>query len=102
MADSPDRFLHHDDGTHRSTAPTANGRDLERFERELPAHLADGHRHCRHCHHPIFQRPSVDGDTFWGDDDGQVWDLVYREQDNTLICWARSEHGTWPHEPQEA
>lgn len=38
-------LLHHDDGTHRSTAPTTNGRELERFERQMRRHTADGHTH---------------------------------------------------------
>jgi hypothetical protein len=45
MSGRPDPFLHHPNGEHRGSAPTANGRDLERFEREMPAHVADGHRH---------------------------------------------------------
>lgn len=35
-------FWHHDDGSHRSTAPTANGSDLDRFERGAAVHVA----HC--------------------------------------------------------
>lgn len=31
--------LHHLDGTHRTTAPTANGRDVARHEALLSAHL---------------------------------------------------------------
>lgn len=37
--------LHHADGTHRSTAATANGRELEWFEDAHPRHVADGHAH---------------------------------------------------------
>lgn len=35
-----DPRLHHPDGTHRTTAATANGRTLERFEAAIRAHLA--------------------------------------------------------------
>lgn len=34
-----DGDLHHPDGSHRTTPPTANGRALERHERRLRAHL---------------------------------------------------------------
>ena len=36
-----DADLHHADGSHRSTPPTANGRVLERHERRLRAHLEE-------------------------------------------------------------
>jgi|SRR6476469_1157074 len=34
-----DGDLHHENGEHRTTAPTTKGLDLERFERRLKAHL---------------------------------------------------------------
>lgn len=38
-------FLHHPDGTHRTTAPTSGGRDLDRFDSAIARHTADGHAH---------------------------------------------------------
>jgi|JI10StandDraft_1071094.scaffolds.fasta_scaffold33355_15 hypothetical protein len=35
-----DADLHHADGSHRSTAPSANGSAVLRWERRLAAHLA--------------------------------------------------------------
>ncbi|HUR18912.1 MAG TPA: hypothetical protein VMZ51_08265 [Acidimicrobiales bacterium] len=41
--------LHHADGTHRATAPSAGGTALARHEARMRAHLADGHGHlCPH------------------------------------------------------
>lgn len=37
--------LHHVDGTHRSTPPTASGRALESHQAALELHMADGHTH---------------------------------------------------------
>lgn len=37
--------LHHEDGTHRTTARTANGSDVARHEARIAAHTADGHKH---------------------------------------------------------
>lgn len=37
--------LHHVDGTHRSTPPTASGRALELHQAALERHVADGHTH---------------------------------------------------------
>ena len=34
-----DGDLHHPDGSHRTTARTANGSDVERHERRIKAHL---------------------------------------------------------------
>lgn len=34
-------LLHHDNGAHRGTAPTALSRDLEAFERNIRTHLTD-------------------------------------------------------------
>lgn len=36
-----DGSLHHPDGSHRSTARTANGRDVETHERKLSEHLVE-------------------------------------------------------------
>jgi hypothetical protein len=47
----PDRF-HHEDGTHRGTAQSTDGRELELFEAGIRQHVADGHVHifeCRNC-----------------------------------------------------
>lgn len=40
-----DDDLHDERGEHRSTALTANGRDIESHERRIKAHMADGHTH---------------------------------------------------------
>lgn len=45
QADTVGDELHHPDGSHRITPPTADGSALERHERKLRAHLADGHEH---------------------------------------------------------
>lgn len=37
--------LHHVDGTHRTSPPTASGRVLERHQAALERHVADGHTH---------------------------------------------------------
>ncbi len=37
--------LHHEDGTHRWTARTPNGHDVERHEDAIRRHTADGHTH---------------------------------------------------------
>jgi hypothetical protein len=37
--------LHHVDGTHRATPPTASGRALELHQAALERHVADGHTH---------------------------------------------------------
>jgi hypothetical protein len=52
-----DPFLHHPDGTHRSTPESTDGRVLEHFETSLRRHRADGHTHavapyCGTCHGP--------------------------------------------------
>lgn len=40
-------YMHHEDGTHRGSAPTANGHDVERYDaaarRHFAAHRAAGH-----------------------------------------------------------
>lgn len=36
-----DADLHHEDGSHRATAATTSGRDLERFELRMARHLAE-------------------------------------------------------------
>lgn len=36
---TPDPRLHHEDGTHRSTARTANGQDVEWFDNHIRVHL---------------------------------------------------------------
>lgn len=41
--------LHHEDGSHRTTAPTANGTAVATHERAIAAHLADRHEHCARC-----------------------------------------------------
>lgn len=33
-----DGWLHHEDGSHRTTAPSANGSELETFERAIAIH----------------------------------------------------------------
>lgn len=38
-------LLHHENGSHRGTAPSANGRVLEAFDQGIRPHLADGHSH---------------------------------------------------------
>lgn len=37
--------LHHVDGTHRTTPPTASGHALESHQAALERHVADGHTH---------------------------------------------------------
>ena len=44
----PDRF-HHEDGTHRGTAQSTDGHELELFEAGFRQHVADGHVHCPEC-----------------------------------------------------
>jgi hypothetical protein len=62
-----DADLHHEDGTHRTTAPTANGRQLATHEARIRIHLeahafarSIGHREsvCPGCgfHHTLDQR----------------------------------------------
>lgn len=41
----PGDFLHHDDGSHRTTAPTTDGRALARFDREIRAHVGHADPH---------------------------------------------------------
>jgi hypothetical protein len=45
-----DDDLHHDDGSHRGTAPTTNGRVLEQYERRIRRHLEQ---------HADLDRPTV-------------------------------------------
>lgn len=45
----PDRW-HHEDGTHRGTAQSTDGHELELFEAGFRQHVADGHVHCPECH----------------------------------------------------
>jgi hypothetical protein len=44
--------LHHVDGTHRTTPPTASGRALELHRAALERHVADGHAHESTMHAP--------------------------------------------------
>lgn len=45
----PDRW-HHEDGTHRGTAQSTDGHELELFDAGFRQHVADGHVHCPECH----------------------------------------------------
>jgi hypothetical protein len=44
----PDRW-HHEDGTHRGTAQSTDGHELELFEAGFRQHVADHHMHCPEC-----------------------------------------------------
>jgi hypothetical protein len=88
-----DPFLHHPNGEHRSTAPTTKGRDLDRFERELPAHVADGHRH------PVYGgwAPALNR---WLDSTGACHYLVAEPQGDQLVARAACSYsgylgGSW-------
>lgn len=70
--------LHHEDGTHRGTARTANGRDVERHEQRIRAHTADGHQHHvfpreveRGAGHKIRKEAAASGERMSGDPESE-------------------------------